>query len=690
MYTIIWNMSAPQQTYQPLSSDIFMESYSNDQSMSNVPYSSIAGQNEQEDAVRRAWIRPLQPQQSYATQSSKQNQASIPRSKSDQNRLPNLLESISESDGASAKMIKSENAQIHHELQCDQNELPLVSNNILPVPLTIDPSATHDLEFWNQHRQSSLTSNFFNGSSGLYFSARPQTAGNLSNEVANLIYAENNGDESGFSSSLNGQSIHDRSSHPNNDLLPAPTIRSDKIPIYSTDKMFNSWFDAASSNPNHNVLTSKTLPQMTKSHFPGIMNSINSSVLSTSKFHSHNWRITPDIVLTAPECQNGERIQDIHYPNDPRPEDVWHSLQEPNAPEFPHLSAATINHLEFYDYGQLQVPRDQIIPAPANDRAPGVMPYNSPPMESYLHINPKHRPIRQDEKLRFPADLYTPRWVRGDGPAREGFCSLCEEGTWLQLKTSQYWYHVRFTHGVNSNTGKIYDPPLRLRICDDPMSSTFGFCGECHQWIAICTPRRKRCFTAWFKHAHACHRFQHSMGHYLPFQEETNEEETPATSSEFDRSNVEDISDQSAEESDELISSPPSHADQHHNSQMIISGQPLQSFEKDKVSQRLSWTNPAVRAPFSNDQVAILDDDIRQQAQPILHERTLGHRRSASDGWLGLQASSSMTSNDLFNDIPHRPRAETSVKDPFIITKGQKPLRSRKKQSGILKPSKKV
>ena len=101
-------MSAPQQPYQPSSPDLFMESYSNDQSMSNVPYSSIVAQSEQEDAVRRAWIRPLQPQQSYATQSSKQNQASIPRSKPEQNRLPNLLESISESDGANVKVIKSE------------------------------------------------------------------------------------------------------------------------------------------------------------------------------------------------------------------------------------------------------------------------------------------------------------------------------------------------------------------------------------------------------------------------------------------------------------------------------------------------------------------------------------------------------------------------------------------------------
>ncbi|PWN88447.1 hypothetical protein FA10DRAFT_233077, partial [Acaromyces ingoldii] len=111
-------------------------------------------------------------------------------------------------------------------------------------------------------------------------------------------------------------------------------------------------------------------------------------------------------------------------------------------------------------------------------------------------------PKTQEEKMRSSNDLYTPRWVRGDGTAREAWCSLCEPGKWMQLKTSQYWYHVRGTHGVNSVTGKIYDPPLQLRCYDDAAGTTLGLCGECNKWVAICTAKRKRTFAAWFKHAH--------------------------------------------------------------------------------------------------------------------------------------------------------------------------------------------
>lgn len=693
-----WIMSANQQYYQPLAPEFMMESYPNNQAMSNVAYPSLFGQNEQEEVVRRAWIRPPQPQhsqvqESYSPPFSKQNKSSVPRTNPTQNRLPNLLESISEAD------IRYENGPNQIESQDEQEGLPPLANNLLPIPLTINPSATHDREFWDQHRQSSLTSNFFDGHTSMNLSGRPHTVGNFINE-----HAECNGDDSVLPSLPNDEVyqailpeiVHTRLPHPDGVLLSAPTIKSDKIPIYSNDQMFGSWFNGVSSGPN-SILSTRThshVPQLTRSHFSGILNPTlpftSTNPLHRSDFRSNHWHITSDIVLIAPRSQNGQSGPDIHYPSDPRPEDVWHSLQEPNAPEFPQLSAATVNHLEFYDYGQVQVPRDKIVPPPPNNRAPGVMPYNSPPMDSYFHLNPKNRPIRQDEKLRFPADLYTPRWVRGDGPAREGFCSLCEEGSWLQLKTSQYWYHVRFTHGVNSNTGKIYDPPLRLRICDDPLSSTYGFCGECHQWIAICTPRRKRCFTPWFKHAHACHRFQHSMGHYLPLQEETSEA-TPAMSSDIDRMNIEETSEQSAEEQDELISSPPSQAEQSMpqiNSQMVISEQILTAFEKDKVHQRTSWpvAPVAVSKSLSNNQFSSYDRDHREQVQPTLHERTLGHRRSASEGWLELQETSTTSSGSLINDVPHRPRAETSVKSPFSsASKGQKELRSRKKQSGILK-----
>jgi Domain of unknown function (DUF4451) len=44
---------------------------------------------------------------------------------------------------------------------------------------------------------------------------------------------------------------------------------------------------------------------------------------------------------------------------------------------------------------------------------------------------------------RFPGDLYIPFWTRGMGKAKEGLCRLCPPETWLKIKISAYWYHVR-------------------------------------------------------------------------------------------------------------------------------------------------------------------------------------------------------------------------------------------------------
>lgn len=38
------------------------------------------------------------------------------------------------------------------------------------------------------------------------------------------------------------------------------------------------------------------------------------------------------------------------------------------------------------------------------------------------------------KKIRSDRDLYTPRWIRGSGKEKEGFCSLCPEGEWYKLK----------------------------------------------------------------------------------------------------------------------------------------------------------------------------------------------------------------------------------------------------------------
>lgn len=714
----LWNMSAHPPQYNFLfqsSQEPFMEPNS------NISFSAMVAQIEQDDPVRRAWIRPPpEPQTEFRS-----NPSLIPRTNPVQVRLPNLVENFADSEGTNSNYnlpsMRFEHTQSQEESLYNQGETQNEIASVLPVPLTIDPSVTHDREFWIQRRQSSLTSNYFTGTESLNPSGKSQIADSQAGEAEDGTLLTDNSNNAILPNLSNGENHQPSLQNPKINhfplsppppppdfvLLPAPTIRSDKVPIFSTDQMTPSWLSGPPSVTSMAQSIKKSegtgdpypyCSRLSGNHFEGMMNTMVPGIpaypLSTSNLNSHHWRITSNIVLTVPDGDNG---LNVHYPSNPRPEDVWHSLQEPNAPEFPNLSSATVNHLEFYEYGQLQVPRDQIMPAPPNDREPGVMPYNSPPMESYFHLNPKNRPVRQDEKLRFPSDLYTPRWVRGDGPAREGFCSLCEQGSWLQLKTSQYWYHVRFTHGVNSNTGKIYDPPLRLRICDDPLASIYGFCGECHQWIAICTPRRKRSFTPWFRHAHACHRFQHSMGHYLPFKDETSDA-TPAMSSDLDRTQIEDTPEKSVEELDETISLPPSHLESSHVppaqsvSRTKISGDPLSPVEKGKIAQRSSWPTPTagMSAFLSANQLLQFGNEMEVYAHTPLHQVTAGHRRSTSDGWLGSQNSNGLAKGSLINDTPQRPRASTSVKNSSLSgTKAQKPLRSRKKQSRILKSTKK-
>jgi hypothetical protein len=47
--------------------------------------------------------------------------------------------------------------------------------------------------------------------------------------------------------------------------------------------------------------------------------------------------------------------------------------------------------------------------------------------------------VPQRRNLRDPNHLYMPRWIRGDGKKREGWCGACRPGKWLSLKRSTYW-----------------------------------------------------------------------------------------------------------------------------------------------------------------------------------------------------------------------------------------------------------
>jgi len=71
----------------------------------------------------------------------------------------------------------------------------------------------------------------------------------------------------------------------------------------------------------------------------------------------------------------------------------------------------------------------------------------NPPEEQVKDLVPR------EQKLRFDGDLYTPEWVRGTGDMYEGLCRNCTPGRWLNLKTSSYWSHMSYAHGISAATG---------------------------------------------------------------------------------------------------------------------------------------------------------------------------------------------------------------------------------------------
>lgn len=96
---------------------------------------------------------------------------------------------------------------------------------------------------------------------------------------------------------------------------------------------------------------------------------------------------------------------------------------------------------------------------------------------------------------RFKGDLYKPRWVRGKGNEREGWCELCKR--WLNMKNSSFWLDKVFSHGICARTGYLFDEPLETRAIKDKLNQSEGFCGTCKQWIKTVGQTGR----AWFRHA---------------------------------------------------------------------------------------------------------------------------------------------------------------------------------------------
>ncbi|KAJ4989775.1 Meiotic expression up-regulated protein 26 [Stagonosporopsis vannaccii] len=137
-----------------------------------------------------------------------------------------------------------------------------------------------------------------------------------------------------------------------------------------------------------------------------------------------------------------------------------------------------------------------------------------PDLYSSLHEQPSDPPesdmnpsdpdlVPHEQDLRFNGDLYTPRWVRGHGNKREGWCGLCKPGRWLVLKNSAFWYDKSFTHGVSAATGAAFQGPQDTRRTEGNLDVWEGLCGSCGEWIALVSSKKKG--TTWFRHAYKCH-----------------------------------------------------------------------------------------------------------------------------------------------------------------------------------------
>ncbi|ORY06148.1 hypothetical protein BCR34DRAFT_490392 [Clohesyomyces aquaticus] len=137
-----------------------------------------------------------------------------------------------------------------------------------------------------------------------------------------------------------------------------------------------------------------------------------------------------------------------------------------------------------------------------------------PDLYSSLHEEPSNPPesdmnpsdpdlVPHEQDLRFTGDLYTPRWVRGHGNKREGWCGLCKPGRWLVLKNSAFWYDKSFTHGVSAATGAAFQGPQETRRTEGNLDVWEGLCGSCGDWIALVSSKKKG--TTWFRHAYKCH-----------------------------------------------------------------------------------------------------------------------------------------------------------------------------------------
>jgi len=122
----------------------------------------------------------------------------------------------------------------------------------------------------------------------------------------------------------------------------------------------------------------------------------------------------------------------------------------------------------------------------------------APPLS---HQGDQHSDLIPRPKQDCAANLYTPRWTRGRGTARQGWCGLCQPGRWLDLRNSEYWYDKLYRHGIDTN-GNLLSRPQNVRKTTNNRGWECLY-AACTKWISL-----KRGEASWFRHA-----YEVSSGH---------------------------------------------------------------------------------------------------------------------------------------------------------------------------------
>ena len=235
-------------------------------------------------------------------------------------------------------------------------------------------------------------------------------------------------------------------------------------------------------------------------------------------------------VRAAPYALNNNRKRAVTWSSTPRiPESSAPHLRSPSC-QMHQMSPSTVWAAPQHETpgSVIQLENNGVGDNPSSDAHQGKLPitqnecdiryleryFNLPgPPDLLGHLNeePSYPPkedmnpedptmIPREQEVRFQNDLYTPRWVRGQGNKREGWCGLCKPGRWLVLKNSAFWYDKCFSHGISSATGQAFMAPKEMRRVDGNTNAWEGLCGICGKWVSLVSSKKKR--TTWFRHAY--------------------------------------------------------------------------------------------------------------------------------------------------------------------------------------------